>query len=81
MKMSHELASRTAGPYWGLLFGVFLAVAGAGFGYYVMVSGEADRSDEFLAVAAVVFGVLLAVCAARELLHKPARPSKKLQQP
>ena len=80
MKMSHELASRTAGPLWGLLLGIFLAAAGAGFGYYLMVSDKADRGDESLAVAAVVLGVLLAVYAARELLRKPARPAKKLQR-
>ncbi|CAD6561247.1 hypothetical protein ACFQ3P_37935 [Paraburkholderia sabiae] len=81
MKMSHQLASRTAGPLWGLLFGVMLTVAGVAFGYYLTASGEADRGDESLAVAAVVLGVSVAVYAARELLRKPARASKKLQQP
>jgi hypothetical protein len=40
MKMSHELASRTPGPLWGLALGLLHSTAGLGFGYYVIAIGR-----------------------------------------
>jgi hypothetical protein len=71
MKMSHRLASSdSAGPVWGLIFGMFMTVVGIGLWFYATSSAPTGRQDESLAVAAVVIGLFLAVYAARELRHK-----------
>ncbi|WP_259294884.1 hypothetical protein [Paraburkholderia sp. DHOC27] len=69
--MSHRLESaNTAGPLWGLLFGVFMAAIGMGLWFHAASTVEAGQQDESLAVAALVIGLFLAVYAGRELLQK-----------
>ena len=71
MKMSHRLGSSdTAGPVWGLVFGVFMTAIGTGLWFYATSSSPSERQDESLAVAAVIVGLFSAVYAGRELCHK-----------
>lgn len=71
MKMSHRLArSQTAGPVWGLLFGVFMTAVGAGLWGQAISSDASGRLDESSAVAAMLIGVFLATCAGRQIFHK-----------
>ena len=71
MKMSHRLGSSdTAGPVWGLVFGMFMTAIGMGLWFYATSSAPSGRQDESLAVAAVIVGLFSAVYAGRELCHK-----------
>ncbi|MGF6636498.1 hypothetical protein [Paraburkholderia sp. MM6662-R1] len=71
MKMSHRLASSdTAGPMWGIIFGIFMTAIGMGLWFYATLSTAPERHDESLAVAAVLIGLFLAVYAGLELCHK-----------
>jgi len=71
MKMSHRLGSAdTAGPVWGLVFGMFMTAVGIGLWFYATSQAPAGRQDESLAVAAVIVGLFSAVYAGRELCHK-----------
>jgi hypothetical protein len=71
MKMSHRLESPdTAGPVWGLVFGMFMTAIGMGLWFYAMSSLPSGRQDESLAVAAGIVGLFSAVYAGRELCHK-----------
>ena len=70
MKMSHRLASSdTAGPVWGLVFGILMTAIGIGLWFYGMLSASHGRQDESLAIAAMLIGPFLAVYAGRELWH------------
>lgn len=71
MKMSHRLeTSDTAGPVWGLIFGMLMTAIGIGLWFYATWSAHPGRQDESLAVAAMLIGLFVAVYAARELSHK-----------
>jgi hypothetical protein len=71
MKMSHRLASsETAGPVWGLVFGIVMTAIGGCFWFYASSSVPPGRQDESLAVAAMLIGLFLVVYAGRELCHK-----------
>lgn len=71
MKMSHRLGSPdTAGPVWGLVFGMFMTAIGISLWFYATSSAPSGRLDESLAVAAVIVGLFSAVYAGRELRHK-----------
>jgi hypothetical protein len=68
MKMSHRFGSLdTAGPVWGLIFGVLMTAIGTDLWFYATLSVPSGRQDESLAVAAVLVGMFMAVYAAREL--------------
>jgi uncharacterized membrane protein len=70
MKMSHRLASSdTAGPVWGLVFGIFMTAIGVRLWFYGTLSVSPGRQDESLAVLAMLIGLFLAVYAGRELRH------------
>ncbi|MGF6601727.1 hypothetical protein P3T23_006478 [Paraburkholderia sp. GAS448] len=70
MKMSHRLGSSdTAGPVWGLIFGMFMTAIGIGLWFYATLSVPPGRQDQSLAVAAMLIGLFLAVYAGRELWH------------
>jgi drug/metabolite transporter (DMT)-like permease len=71
MKMSHRLdSSDTAGPVWGLIFGLLMTAIGMGLWFYATRSIDSGRQDESLAVAATLVGLFLAVYAGRELRRK-----------
>ena len=71
MKMSHRFGSPdTAGPVWGLVFGMFMTAIGMGLWFYATSSAPSGRQDESLAVAAVIVGLFSVVYAGRELRHK-----------
>lgn len=71
MKMSHRFGSSdTAGPAWGLVFGMFMTAIGIGLWFYATSSAPSGRQDESLAVVAVMVGLFSAVYAGRELCHK-----------
>ncbi|MCP2091308.1 UNVERIFIED_ORG: drug/metabolite transporter (DMT)-like permease [Paraburkholderia sediminicola] len=71
MKMSHRLGSPdTAGPVWGVVFGVFMTAIGMGLWFYASSSIPPGRQDESLAVAAMLIGLFSVVYAGRELCHK-----------
>ncbi len=71
MKMSHRLGSPdTAGPVWGLVFGMFMTAIGIGLLFYATSSAPLGQQDESLAVAAILIGLFSAVYAGRELRHK-----------
>jgi len=71
MKMSHRLGnSDTAGPVWGLIFGLLMTAIGMGLWFYATLSAPPGWQDESLAVAAVLIGLFLAVYAGRELCRK-----------
>ncbi len=71
MKMSHRLGSPdTAGPMWGLIFGMLMTAIGMGLWFYASSLVPPGRQDESLAVAAMIIGLFLAVYAGRELCHK-----------
>ena len=71
MKMSHRFGSPdTAGPVWGLVFGMFMTAIGMGLWFYATSSALSGRHDESSAVAAVIIGLFSAVYAGRELCHK-----------
>jgi len=71
MKMSHRLGSPdTAGPVWGLVFGMLMTAIGMGLWFYASSSVPPGRQDESLAVAAIVIGLFVAVYAGRELRRK-----------
>ncbi|QCP54484.1 hypothetical protein FAZ95_36920 [Trinickia violacea] len=67
MKMGDRLQVRTAGPVWGLIFGVFLTSVGMGLWIYATALHRVSQQDESLAVAAAIIGVFLVVYAAHEL--------------
>ncbi|SAK86762.1 hypothetical protein AWB78_04468 [Caballeronia calidae] len=67
MKMAHRLKSSTAGPVWGLALGILLTVAGAALWWSGDPSFSESRWDRSAAVAALLAGVFLVVCAGREL--------------
>jgi hypothetical protein len=69
MKLSHKLDDSGTTPRWGLILGVLMIAAGAGRWFYA--SAAADRpADEWLATAAVILGVFLAIYSWRELRHR-----------
>ena len=70
MKMSHRLQSDSPGPVWGLIFGMFLMVAGIGIWIYVKSSEPGDSLDDSFAMAAMLVGTFLAVYAGREIRHR-----------
>jgi hypothetical protein len=71
MKMSHRLGrSDTAGPVWGLIFGLLMTAIGMGLWFYATLSVPPGWQDESLAVAATLVGLFLAVYAGRELCRK-----------
>ncbi len=71
MKMSHRLdSSDTAGPVWGLIFGLLMTAIGMGLWFYATRSIDSGRQDESLAVAATLVGLFFAVYAGRELRRK-----------
>jgi drug/metabolite transporter (DMT)-like permease len=71
MKMSHRLGSPdTAGPVWGLVFGMLMTAIGMGLWFYASSSVPPGRQDESLAVAAIIIGLFVAVYAGRELRRK-----------
>jgi drug/metabolite transporter (DMT)-like permease len=71
MKMSHRLGSPdTAGPAWGLVFGMLMTAIGMGLWFYASLSIPPGRQDESLAVAAIIIGLFVAVYAGRELRRK-----------
>jgi hypothetical protein len=69
MKMSHRLQSDSAGPVWGLIWGIFLTVAGIGIWIYVKSSEPGNSLDESLATASMLVGTFLAVYAGQEIRH------------
>ena len=73
MNKRHKLQSQTAGPVWGLVFGMFIPVVGIGLWCYAETAYSADRTDELAAVASVLIGVFPAVCAGREIHRKRNR--------
>ncbi|KFX61028.1 hypothetical protein [Paraburkholderia fungorum] len=71
MKMSHKLGnSDTAGPEWGLIFGLLMVAIGMGLWFYATLSVTPGWQDESLAVAAMLIGLFLTVYAGRELWRK-----------
>ncbi|OUL75740.1 hypothetical protein CA601_41685 [Paraburkholderia hospita] len=70
MKFSHRPASRNAGPVGGLVFGLFVTLAGVGLWCDAKLSSAAGRLDEPMAVAAVLAGVFTAIYAGHELRHR-----------
>ena len=68
--MSHRLQSRSAGPVWGLIMGMFLVAVAIGIWIYVKSLQPGDSLDESLAMAAMLLGVFLAVYAGREIRHR-----------
>ncbi len=71
MKMSHNLGrTDTAGPIWGLIFGLLLTAIGVGMWFYATSSVPPGWQDESFAVGAVLVGVFVVVFAGRELLDK-----------
>lgn len=70
MKKLHKLQSQTAGPVWGLVFGVFMTAVGIGLWCCAETTYSAGRTDESVAVASMVIGVFSAVYAGREILHR-----------
>lgn len=66
MKTLHKLRSRTAGPVWGLVFGILISAVGLGLWFYARTSSSSE-GDQSVAVAAVLIGVFLTVYAAREI--------------
>ncbi|MGF6766874.1 hypothetical protein P3T24_007235 [Paraburkholderia sp. GAS33] len=71
MKMSHRLeSSGTAGPVWGLIFGLLMTAIGMSLWFHATLSIDSGRHDESLAVAATLIGLFLAVYAGRELRRK-----------
>jgi uncharacterized membrane protein len=71
MKMSHRLGrSDTAGPVWGLIFGLLMTAIGMGLWFYATLSVPPGWQDESLAVAATLIGLFLAFYAGRELCRK-----------
>jgi uncharacterized membrane protein len=67
MKSLRKLRSRTAGPAWGLVFGVFMIAIGVGQGFYAAANHDPNPFDGSIAVAATLIGVFTAVYAAREI--------------
>jgi hypothetical protein len=68
MKMSHKLTSaKTAGPLWGVVFGIFMSMVGLGLWIYAQSSVSPTGEDESVAVVAIMIGVLMTVYATREL--------------
>lgn len=70
MKKLHRLPSQTAGPVWGLVFGVFMTAVGIGLWYCAETANSSGRTDESVAIAATPIGVFSAVYAGREILHR-----------
>ncbi|AIP36023.1 putative membrane protein [Paraburkholderia xenovorans LB400] len=71
MKMSHKSGStNTAGPVWGLVFGVLMTAVGTGLWFYATSSVPPGRQDESLAIAVVLVGLFLVIYAGRELCNK-----------
>lgn len=70
MKKLQRLQPQTAGPVWGLVFGVFMAAVGMGLWFYADTSHSSGQS---VAVAATVIGVFSVVYAGREIHRKRNR--------
>jgi len=73
MKKLHKLQPQTAGPAWGLVFGVFMTAVGIGLWCYAETAYSAGRTDESVAVASMLIGVFSAVYAGREIHRKRNR--------
>jgi hypothetical protein len=69
MKMSQKLRSQSAGPIWGLIFGLFFTGIGIGLLFYATYVHAASAFDEIVASCALLIGLLSAIYAARELRH------------
>jgi hypothetical protein len=69
MKKSHKLPAHTAGPVWGLVFGLVMTAVAVVLWLYGQAHQGASHLDESLAVAAALIGVFVAVCAGREIRH------------
>jgi hypothetical protein len=70
MKLSHRISANTAGPAWGLAFGLFVSLAGVGLWCDAKMSAFAGSYDEPLGIAAVIIGVFAAIFAAHELRRR-----------
>ena len=73
MKMLHRLQSQTAGPAWGLAFGILMSAAGLVLWFHAGASPSVAARDQSVSVGAVLLGVLLTVYASRELGRKRHR--------
>jgi hypothetical protein len=68
MKMSHKIENaKTAGPWWGVVFGVFMTFVGLGLWIYAQSSVAPAQQDESLAVGAMILGLFMTVYALREV--------------
>lgn len=67
--MSQKLRSESAGPIWGLIFGLFFTGIGIGLLFYATYLHAASPFDEVLASGALLVGLFSAVYSARELRH------------
>lgn len=67
MKRLRKLRSSTAGPAWGLIFGVFMIAIGIGQGFYTAATRDLNPFDGPIAVGATLVGVFTAVYAVREM--------------
>jgi hypothetical protein len=70
MKLSHEVSSSTAGPAWGLAFGLLLTAVGIGLWCMAKLSASSSSLDEPVAVASLLIGVFTAIYAAHELRRR-----------
>lgn len=70
MKLSHRTSADTAGPIWGIAFGVLLSVAGVALWCEAKISTSASPLDESLAVASLLIGVFVAIYAGHELRRR-----------
>lgn len=73
MKKLHKLQPQTAGPVWGLVFGVFMTAVGIGLWFYAEISHSSGRTDESVAVASMLIEVFSVVYAGREIHRKRNR--------
>ncbi|WCM18282.1 hypothetical protein NDK50_12455 [Paraburkholderia bryophila] len=75
MKLTHKLKNpATAGPMWGVAFGIFMTIVSSGIWFYATSpSSPSEGPDESLAVAAALVGVFMAVYSTREFHHQRKR--------
>lgn len=70
MKLPHRLNTNTAGPAWGLAFGLFVSLAGIGLWCGARLSAFPGPYDEQLGIAGLLVGVFVATYAAHELRRR-----------